>query len=301
MDVLIKYIGDVGNGYYQTINQIISYVFLAQAGFSDAVIYSLYKPFAEKNKDDINAIYGGARKVFRIIGFIILGIIFLVTLGLHLFYNFEEGYKVSALICFFIISTSYLISYFGKGQTYMAVSKGLKGLHLAELAAAVGISKPYFYTFFDSLEDFSLQMMEEQRCRLLRLLEQELARPEGTWEEHVESFFRTILRHRENGILVMTQGEEADLHSRLTPERFQDFRPGQRDFFLRLMALLDIRQEDCAPEVLANLVFSCLLIYNSAPESMPFLFPSHLEETAALHVKFLVNYLGSLRNAKKDR
>mgnify|MGYP001529005905 CR=1 FL=1 len=170
----------------------------------------------------------------------------------------------------------------------MAVSKGLKGLHLAELAAAVGISKPYFYTFFDSLEDFSLQMME-------------LARPEGTWEEHVESFFRTILRHRENGILVMTQGEEADLHSRLTPERFQDFRPGQRDFFLRLMALLDIRQEDCAPEVLANLVFSCLLIYNSAPESMPFLFPSHLEETAALHVKFLVNYLGSLRNAKKDR
>ena len=74
----------------------------------------------------------------------------------------------------------------------MAVSKGLKGLHLAELAAAVGISKPYFYTFFDSLEDFSLQMMEEQRCRLLRLLEQELARPEGTWEEHVESFFRFL-------------------------------------------------------------------------------------------------------------
>lgn len=121
MDVLITYIGDVGNGYYQTINQIISYVFLAQAGFSDAVIYSLYKPFAEKNKDDINAIYGGARKIFKRIGFIILGIIFIVTLGLYLFYNFEEGYQASALICFFIISTSYLISYFGRGQTYLAV------------------------------------------------------------------------------------------------------------------------------------------------------------------------------------
>lgn len=144
-------------------------------------------------------------------------------------------------------------------------------------------------------------MMEEQRCRLLRLLEQELARPEGTWEEHVESFFRTILRHRDHGILVMTQGEEADLHRRLTPERFQNFRPGQRAFFLQLMALLEIREADCPPEVLANLVFSCLLIYNSAPESMPFLFPSHLEETAALHVKFLVNYLASLRNVKKDR
>jgi len=121
MDVLITHIGDVGNGYYQTINQIISYVFLAQAGFSDAVIYSLYKPFAEKNKDNINAIYGGARKVFKIIGLIIFGIICLVTLGLYLFYNFEDGFQSSALICFFIISTSYLISYFGRGQTYMAV------------------------------------------------------------------------------------------------------------------------------------------------------------------------------------
>lgn len=121
MNALITYIGDVGNGYYQTINQIIAYVFLAQAGFSDAVIYSLYKPFAEKNKDDINAIYGGARKVFKIIGLIILGIIFLVTIGLYLFYHFEEGYKSSALICFFVISTSYLIAYFGRGQTYSAV------------------------------------------------------------------------------------------------------------------------------------------------------------------------------------
>ena len=56
MDVLINYIGDVGNGYYQTINQIISYVFLAQMGFSEAVTYSLYKPFADKNKDNINII-----------------------------------------------------------------------------------------------------------------------------------------------------------------------------------------------------------------------------------------------------
>ena len=80
----------------------------------------------------------------------------------------------------------------------IAVERGLGGLHLAELTRAVGISKPYFYTFFNSLEEFSLQLMEEQRDRLLRLLEEELARPEGTWEEHVGVFFRTILRHREN-------------------------------------------------------------------------------------------------------
>lgn len=121
VNILIQYIGDVGNGYYQVINQIIAYVFLAQAGFGDAVIYKLYKPFVEKNKDDINAIYSGARKIFRIIGFIILGIIFLVSLCLYLFYGFEDGYRNSALFCFIVISTSYLIAYFGKNQTYMAI------------------------------------------------------------------------------------------------------------------------------------------------------------------------------------
>ena len=183
----------------------------------------------------------------------------------------------------------------------MAVQKGLGGLHLAELTRAVGISKPFFYSFFDSLEDFQLQLMEEQRDRLLRLLERELSRPEGTWEDHVEAFFWIVLRHRDHGILVMTQREEAELHSRLAPERFRDFRPGQRAFILQLMALLDIREADCPPEVLANLVFSCLLIHNSMPESMPFLFPEHLEETAALHVKFLVKYLAVLHRRGKGR
>ena len=121
VNVLIHYVGDVGNGYYQLINQIITYVFLAQAGFGEAVIYKLYKPFAEKNKHDINRIYSGSRKIFKIIGFIILGLIILVSLFLYLFYGFEDGYKNSALLCFIIISSSYLIAYFGRGQTYMSV------------------------------------------------------------------------------------------------------------------------------------------------------------------------------------
>ncbi len=121
VNFLIKYIGDVGNGYYQVINQIITYVFLAQIGFPEAVVYALYKPFANKNKDDINSIYSGSRKICKIIGTVILGLIFIVSLCLYLFYGFVDGYRNSALICFIIISTSYLISFFGRGQTYFAV------------------------------------------------------------------------------------------------------------------------------------------------------------------------------------
>ena len=78
----------------------------------------------------------------------------------------------------------------------IASRQGIQGLHLAELTAAVGISKPFFYTFFDSLEELLLQMMEEQRRHLETLLDEALSRPDGTWEEHLEYFLRTLLHHR---------------------------------------------------------------------------------------------------------
>jgi len=133
VNFLIKYIGDVGNGYYQTINQIISYVFLAQIGFGDAVIYSLYKEFAENDKRDINRIYTGSRKIFKKIGYIILAIIFVVSLFLYLFYGFEDGYRNTALLCFIVISCSYLISYFGKGQTYLAILSSSQNKYIYSL------------------------------------------------------------------------------------------------------------------------------------------------------------------------
>jgi len=133
VNFLIKYIGDIGNGYYQTINQIISYVFLAQIGFGDAVIYSLYKQFAENDKRDINKIYTGSRKIFKKIGLVILGIIFSVSILLYLFYGFEDGYRDTSLICFIIISCSYLISYFGKGQTYLAILSASQNKYIYSL------------------------------------------------------------------------------------------------------------------------------------------------------------------------
>lgn len=120
VNYLINYLGDANNGYYQFINQVISYVFLAQVGFSEAVIYSLYKPFADKNMDDVNRIYSGARYIFRKIGLIIFGIIVLVSIGLYIYYK-DVSDVLSITLCFFIIASSYLIAYFGKTQTYTAV------------------------------------------------------------------------------------------------------------------------------------------------------------------------------------
>ena len=161
---LIRYIGDVGNGYYQTINQIITYVFLAQIGFGDAVIFSLYKYFSNDDKKNINRIYSGSRIIFKRIGFVILSIIMLVSLLLYLFYGFEDGYRNTSIIAFIIISCSYLIAYFGCGQTYLAILSASENKYIysivfnsIKLLCDIGIIVSCY--LFKSLESIAITIL----------------------------------------------------------------------------------------------------------------------------------------------
>ena len=161
---LVRYIGDIGNGYYQTINQIITYVFLAQIGFGDAVIYSLYKYFSNDDKKNINRIYSGSRLIFKKIGFVILGIIMLVSLLLYLFYDFENGYRNTIIITFIVISCSYLIAYFGCGQTYLAILSASENKYIysivfntIKLLCDIGIIISCY--LFNSLESIAITIL----------------------------------------------------------------------------------------------------------------------------------------------
>ena len=45
---------------------------LAELGFGSAVVYSLYKPVAEEDTDTVCAYLGTYRKIYRVIGLVIL-------------------------------------------------------------------------------------------------------------------------------------------------------------------------------------------------------------------------------------
>ncbi len=119
--VFIDVLSSTGNGYYQFINQIISYLFLVEAGFTSAVVFKLYKPFADDNKKKICEIFTGSRKIFKRIGTIIFGLIVIMVFLFPIFFVKEEGYVYSVTISFFLIASSYLIAYFCNCNSYAAV------------------------------------------------------------------------------------------------------------------------------------------------------------------------------------
>ena len=81
--LLVAY-GSQINGLVVSITQFITYFALVEAGISGASVYSLYKPLAEKNISEINAILSASKRFYFQSGYIFL---FLTTL-LAIFYPF---------------------------------------------------------------------------------------------------------------------------------------------------------------------------------------------------------------------
>lgn len=70
----MEYLGVIG-----IITDIITILTLANMGISSALVFSLYKPVAEKNKEMILALINFYKKVYRIIALVILVVGFIIT------------------------------------------------------------------------------------------------------------------------------------------------------------------------------------------------------------------------------
>lgn len=72
--VLIYRFGALYLGMNSLLASIFQVLNLAELGFGSAVVYSLYKPIAEQDTDTVCAYLGTYRKIYRIIGLVILGL-----------------------------------------------------------------------------------------------------------------------------------------------------------------------------------------------------------------------------------
>ncbi len=76
--IILTY-GSVVNGLTQTVNQVINYLYLLQAGAVGASVFALYKPVAEEDYDSINSLLGETQRYFRKIGLIFVSLVCLIA------------------------------------------------------------------------------------------------------------------------------------------------------------------------------------------------------------------------------
>ncbi len=81
--VLIKNYGSETNGLISSLQQIIAYFTLAEAGLLGTTTFALYKPLAENNLYEVKRILAAAKKFYHS-----AGIIYFILLTVSIFLNF---------------------------------------------------------------------------------------------------------------------------------------------------------------------------------------------------------------------
>lgn len=114
--LIIKSFGSNVNGLVTSITQFLAYIALLESGFGPVVKSILYKPIANKNKEEIEKILKASEKFFRIISYIFIAYIIVLCFALPIVVSseFNTWFTLSLVI---IISISTFTEYYF-GMTY---------------------------------------------------------------------------------------------------------------------------------------------------------------------------------------
>lgn len=107
----IEAYGSELNGFIQLISQIYGYISLVEMGFGSAITFRLYKPFAEKNKEEVAKLFNGSMKIYKKIALQMAGIGIVVALVLPFVLEYETLSKAKIVLVFLLFVLDYFLKY----------------------------------------------------------------------------------------------------------------------------------------------------------------------------------------------
>ncbi len=108
------------NGLFENILKILS---LTELGFGSALIYSMYKPISENNQNEICALMNLYKKIYNIIGLIILGLGLSLTPFLHVLVRGGENIPNLKLIFILVLLNSVSTYFLGYKSSIINASQ----------------------------------------------------------------------------------------------------------------------------------------------------------------------------------
>lgn len=108
---IIYILGDQYSGLNSVFFSILNVLNLAELGFGNAVVFSMYKPIAENNNDKICALLNQYKKIFRMIGVVIATIGLLLVPFLDKFVAGTYPDDINLVVVYIIYLTNTVLSY----------------------------------------------------------------------------------------------------------------------------------------------------------------------------------------------
>ena len=106
----INIYGDETNGFVQLITQIYGYLSLVEMGFGSAIIYKLYKPLSQGDKESVTKLFNGSKATYKNIAIKLCSMAVIAAFIVPIFFKMESMSKPKMVLIFLIFA----VDYFGK-------------------------------------------------------------------------------------------------------------------------------------------------------------------------------------------
>lgn len=113
--MIIYLLGTSSLGISSLFSSILSFLSLAELGFSSAIVYAMYEPIATNNIEKISALLHYFRKIYRTVGLVILSVGIAIMPFLQFFTHGETPNGVNVYVLYLIYLLNTVISYFFAG------------------------------------------------------------------------------------------------------------------------------------------------------------------------------------------
>lgn len=119
---LIQTCGNEANGLNSLYISIVGFLSVAELGVGSAITYSMYRPVVDGDKNRVSALYYLYRKLYRIIGTVILAGGLLLTPFLHFFAKDYAQLDVNLHLTFLLMLLSCVITYFYSAKSALIIA-----------------------------------------------------------------------------------------------------------------------------------------------------------------------------------
>ena len=172
---------------------------------------------------------------------------------------------------------------------------GIQHTTVRQVYEAVGISRTFFYSFFPTKEDLIVEILYLQQPKIVAYAQSLMQDPALSWHDAVRRFLLSCCYGEKHGIAVLSIEEQQALFRRLSKQSRILFREKQRILFGKILEAFQIPADKRNIDLFINLSLSVMVVCRAIPQSLPLFVPEAAEQTVAVQIELLTNWLETLR------
>lgn len=179
----------------------------------------------------------------------------------------------------------------------LMAKQGIQHTTVEQIYKKVGISRTFFYSFFQTKEDLAVETLYWQQPKIIEYVQKLMADPALSWRDAVKQFLHSCCYGEKNGIAVLTIEEQQLIFKRLSKEKYQMFRQRQLRLFGEILENFGLKTDDRVIGLFTNLSLLAMVIRRALPDTLPLLVSEVADETVDFQLNAIVDALEKLKKS----